>query len=88
MDSPDLKCLVDNWLFALADSRSSEPELSARLYANGLSVRHVMIDGEWKIRDGQVMFDDEAGLKSRGGAAAKKIWDRLEKDGFFVKIPH
>lgn len=57
------------------------------LYANGLSVRHVMIDGEWKVRDGSVLFDDEAGLRSRGGAAAKKIWDRLEKDGFFVKMP-
>jgi hypothetical protein len=32
-------------------------------------------------------FDDEARVKARGGDAAKKIWDRLEKDGFFVKMP-
>jgi 5-methylthioadenosine/S-adenosylhomocysteine deaminase len=57
------------------------------LYANGLSVRNVMIDGEWKVRDGVLVFDDEARLKSRGGAAAKKIWDQLDRDGFFVKMP-
>jgi hypothetical protein len=55
------------------------------LYANGLSVRNVMIDGEWKVRDGDLIF--EACLKSRGGAAAKKIWDQLDRDGFFVKMP-
>ena len=57
------------------------------LYANGLSVRNVMIDGEWKVRDGDVILDDEAHLKSRGGAAAKKIWDQLDKEGFFVNMP-
>jgi 5-methylthioadenosine/S-adenosylhomocysteine deaminase len=57
------------------------------LYANGLSVRNVMIDGEWKVRDGDLVFDDEARLKSRGGAAAKKIWNQLDRDGFFVKMP-
>ena len=57
------------------------------LYANGLSVRNVMIDGEWKVRDGDLVFDDEVRLKSRGGAAAKKIWDQLDRDGFFVKMP-
>lgn len=56
------------------------------LYANGLSVRNVMIDGDWKVRDGTVTFDDEARIKVQGGAAAKKIWDRLERDGFFVKM--
>jgi cytosine/adenosine deaminase-related metal-dependent hydrolase len=57
------------------------------LYANGLSVRNVMIDGEWKVRDGDVIFDNEAHLKSLGGAAAKKIWDQLDKEGFFVNMP-
>ena len=46
-----------------------------------------MIDGEWKVRDGDLVFDDEDRLKSRGGAAAKKIWDQLDRDGFFVKMP-
>jgi len=81
-------CTVDVSGLLIGNGIAPREPWNNLLYANGLSVRHVMIDGEWKIRDGQVMFDDEAGLKSRGGAAAKKIWDRLEKDGFFVKIPH
>lgn len=57
------------------------------MYANGLSVRHVMVDGDWKLRDGQLQFAVESTLKTRGGDAAKRIWDRLDRDGLFVKMP-
>jgi len=57
------------------------------LYANGLSVRNVVIDGVWKVREGALMFEDENTLRSRGGAAATKIWDQMERDGFFVEMP-
>ena len=56
------------------------------LYANGLSVRNVMIDGQMKVRDGALMFEDENKLRERGGAAAKEIWDQMENDGFFVDM--
>ena len=81
-------CTVDVSGLLIGNGIAPREPWNNLLYANGLSVRNVMIDGEWKIRDGQVMFEDETALRSRGGAAAEKIWDRLEKDGFFVKIPH
>lgn len=56
------------------------------LYANGLSVRNVMIDGVWKVRDGALSFENERKLRERGGAAAKKIWDKMESEGFFVDM--
>jgi hypothetical protein len=66
--------------------RPRQPTTDSRVDAS-LSVWNVMIDCEWKVRDGDLVFDDEARLKSRGGAAAKKIWDQLDRDGFFVKMP-
>lgn len=57
------------------------------LYANGLSVRNVMIDGVWKVRDGALLFVNENELRERGGAAAEKIWDKMESEGFFVEMP-
>lgn len=56
------------------------------LYANGLSVRNVMIDGVWKVREGTVIFEDEGALMARGGVAARKVWDRMEEMGFFVEM--
>jgi len=57
------------------------------LYANGLSVSNVMIDGEWKVRDGNLVFADAGSLQARGAAASQKIWDRLEADGQFMPMP-
>ena len=80
-------CTIDVSGFLIGTGIAPREPWNNLLYANGLSVRNVMIDGEWKIRDGKLTFDDEARVKARGGEAAKKIWDRLEKDGFFVKMP-
>jgi cytosine/adenosine deaminase-related metal-dependent hydrolase len=57
------------------------------LYANGLSVRNVMTDGTWQVRDGKFVFDDEARIVERGGAVVRKVWALLEKEGFFVPMP-
>ncbi len=57
------------------------------MYANGLSVRNVMIDGAWKVFEGKLTFIDEATLIARGGAVVQKLWSRLEKDNFFVPMP-
>jgi cytosine/adenosine deaminase-related metal-dependent hydrolase len=57
------------------------------LYANGLSVRNVMTDGNWQVRDGRFILDDEAKIVARGGAVVRKVWTQLEKEGFFVPMP-
>jgi 5-methylthioadenosine/S-adenosylhomocysteine deaminase len=57
------------------------------LYANGLSVSNVMLDGEWKVREGNVIFADAEALQTKGAAASQKIWDRLEADGKFMPMP-
>ncbi|WP_313138099.1 amidohydrolase family protein [Paracoccus jeotgali] len=57
------------------------------LYANGLSVANVMVDGEWKVRNGNLVFADAAALQARGAAASQKIWDRLEAEGHFAPMP-
>lgn len=57
------------------------------LYANGLSVANVMVDGDWKVRDGNLVFADASALQARGAAASQKIWDRLEADGQFMPMP-
>lgn len=57
------------------------------LYANGLAVANVMVDGEWKIRNGDLAFASAKELQSKGAAASQKIWDRLEADGQFMPMP-
>ncbi len=57
------------------------------MYANGLSVRNVMIDGVWKVFEGKLTFTEEASLISRGGAVVRKLWSLLEKENFFVPMP-
>lgn len=58
------------------------------LYANGLCVRHVMTDGNWQVRDGRFIVEDESKIVARGGAVVQKVWSQLEKEGFFVPMPH
>ena len=53
------------------------------LYANGLMVRHVLIDGAFKVFDGALRVDDEARLLAAGGAVVRRIWAQLEDEGFF-----
>jgi 5-methylthioadenosine/S-adenosylhomocysteine deaminase len=57
------------------------------LYANGLSVRNVMTDGNWQVRDGRFIVSDEKEISARGGAVVRKVWSKLEAEGFFVPMP-
>jgi 5-methylthioadenosine/S-adenosylhomocysteine deaminase len=57
------------------------------LYANGLSVRNVMTDGNWQVRDGKFICDDEAQVVARGAAVVRKVWAQLDAEGFFVPMP-
>jgi len=57
------------------------------LYTNGMSVRNVMTDGRWQVRDGALLVGDEAELIREGGAAVNQIWNRLRKQGYFDTTP-
>ncbi len=57
------------------------------LYANGLSVRNVMTDGNWQVRDGRLICDDEARVVTRGATVVRKIWAQLDAENFFVPMP-
>jgi cytosine/adenosine deaminase-related metal-dependent hydrolase len=57
------------------------------LYANGLSVRNVMTDGNWQVLDGRLVVDDESRIIVRGGAVVQKVWAQLEDEGFFIPMP-
>jgi cytosine/adenosine deaminase-related metal-dependent hydrolase len=57
------------------------------LYANGLSVRNVMTDGNWQVLEGRLVLDNEAQIVARGGAVVRKVWSQLEEEGFFVPMP-
>lgn len=68
----------------LAGTGALPPEpLYHLLYANGLMVRHVLINGAFKVFDGVLRVDDETELLARGGAVVQKIWAQLEDEGFF-----
>lgn len=58
------------------------------MYANGLAVRNVMIDGVWKVYSGRLLFGDEANIVARAGVVVRKLWARLEKEDFFVPMSH
>ena len=44
------------------------------LYRSRRDVRAVMVAGEWRVRDGELLGVDEAQLRARAHAAARKLW--------------
>jgi cytosine/adenosine deaminase-related metal-dependent hydrolase len=67
---------------------ATPPEpLNNLLYASGLHVRNVMIDGAFQIRDGRLVCDDERRVVERGGRVVQKIWARLQAEGWFTPTP-
>jgi putative selenium metabolism protein SsnA len=40
-------------------------------------VRHVMIDGKWCLRDGQVVSYDEGALRASAAHTARELWSRI-----------
>ena len=67
----------------VGSGRISPAPLSNLLYANGLHVRNVVIDGHWKVRGtGELLFADVEQLTERAGRAVQKVWDRLKEAGW------
>jgi cytosine/adenosine deaminase-related metal-dependent hydrolase len=46
------------------------------LWRNRNHVRHVMVDGQWQVRDGQVAGVDRERLRARVGEQAERLWAR------------
>lgn len=63
-------------------SMSPEP-LSNLLYASGHQVRNVLIDGHWKVFNGEMLFAEAAELNAASAAATEKIWEKLRAAGYF-----
>jgi cytosine/adenosine deaminase-related metal-dependent hydrolase len=40
-------------------------------------IRHVMIDGKWCLRDGQVVSCDERALRASAAQTARELWSRI-----------
>jgi cytosine/adenosine deaminase-related metal-dependent hydrolase len=80
-------CTVDVCGLLVGNGTPPREPWNNLLYANGLSVRNVMTDGTWQVRDGKLVFDDEARIVARGGAVVRKVWSLLEAEGFFVPMP-
>ncbi len=76
-------CTVDVSGF-LSGSGVVPPEpLNNLLYAHGLSVQHVMTDGQFQVFHGQFVSDDAQQVQSRGGAVVQKIWTQLQDEKWF-----
>jgi 5-methylthioadenosine/S-adenosylhomocysteine deaminase len=68
----------------LVGSGALPPEpLNHLLYAHGSSVRHVMTDGRVQVFDGRLVVDDEARVVDAGGRAVQRVWQALEREGWF-----
>ncbi|MCB1484901.1 MAG: amidohydrolase family protein [Hyphomicrobiaceae bacterium] len=57
------------------------------LYSSGRNVRDVMINGRFKVQNGNLMVANEDRVVAEGGEAAKKIWAALEKEDWFNAPP-
>ncbi|MEM8548801.1 MAG: 8-oxoguanine deaminase, partial [Pseudomonadota bacterium] len=67
--------LADLGCYALDELRFSgagDP-VAALILCGAQSVRHLMIQGEWRVRDGAVADLDLAALRARHGAAARRL---------------
>jgi cytosine/adenosine deaminase-related metal-dependent hydrolase len=68
----------------LVGSGALPPEpLHNLLYANGRMVRHVMTDGVFQVWDGALVVPEADRVSAAGGAAVRKVWDRLAAEGWF-----
>jgi cytosine/adenosine deaminase-related metal-dependent hydrolase len=53
------------------------------LYCNSRMVRHVMTRGRIQMFNGELAVDDQTRVIADGARVMVKIWNQLQKDGFF-----
>lgn len=72
---------VTNWLVGVG---ATPPEpLHHLLYANGLSVSQVVVNGRFLLRDGVLTWPDVAEVQARGTAVVRKLWRQLAAENWF-----
>lgn len=63
------------------------PEPMNNLLYHGGRARMTMTDGIVQVLDGELVVEDEATIRQRGGAAVRKIWDILAAENWFTPTP-
>ncbi len=58
--------------------------LNNLLYANGMMVRHVLIDGQLQVWNGRFVADDLNRIARDAGRAVGRLWSLLAAEGFFT----
>jgi cytosine/adenosine deaminase-related metal-dependent hydrolase len=76
-------CTVDVSGWLVGHGGAAPEPLHHLLYANGLSVRHVITDGHVQWLDGRLLVDDEARVVRRGAAAVQRLHEQLRAEGWF-----
>ncbi len=76
-------CTVDVSSFLTGTGAVPPEPLNNLLYAHGLSVQHVMVDGKFQVLHGQFVSDDAARVQRQGGAVVQKIWAQLRDEKWF-----
>ncbi|WCB94908.1 8-oxoguanine deaminase [Baekduia alba] len=80
-------CSVDVTGLLVGVGTTPREPLNHLLYANGLSVRHVITDGTFQVFHGRLLIDDEERVLERAGAVVERMWERLERQGWFDGEP-
>jgi cytosine/adenosine deaminase-related metal-dependent hydrolase len=65
-------------------AKPAEP-LNNLLYANGKSVRDVLVDGAFKVADGALVADDATDVSRKGAAVVQALWKRLADEKWFTE---
>lgn len=78
---------VDVSGFLVGNGTSPREPLNHLLYANGKSVRDVLVDGTFKVADGALVVDDSTEVARKGGEVVRKMWQILEGEGWFTETP-
>jgi cytosine/adenosine deaminase-related metal-dependent hydrolase len=80
-------CTIDVTGFLVGGGASPPEPLNNVLYANGLSVQHVVCDGAFLVRDGELIVDDPARVQERGGVVVSELWEQLDAEGWLGEPP-
>jgi cytosine/adenosine deaminase-related metal-dependent hydrolase len=80
-------CSIDVTGFLVGGGAVPPEPLNNLLYANGLSVQHVVCDGNFQVMDGELRVDDAARVQRRGGEVLARLWEQLEAEGWLGEPP-